>query len=80
MEPDKMVDGLLQEISEIQKRMAKAKKAEDKLIYSEILKNLCSSFKDLIGVVQSMMMSDIDDDWDDLDDDWDDFDNETIPF
>jgi len=76
MDPDKMIDGLLKEISATLKLMAKAKKPEDKLIYSEIIQNLCFSFGEVLGAVKSMMMSGLDD----FDDDWDDDDDETIPF
>jgi len=73
MDPDQMVDGLLKEIGATLKLMAKTKKPEEKLIYSEIIKNLCSSFGEILNVLNSMMMPDLDD----FDDDWDD---ETIPF
>jgi hypothetical protein len=79
MNPEDMMDGLIKEINSTLKLMGKAKKPEDKLVYSEILKNLASSFGEIIGVVKSMMPPDfLDDDWDD---DWDDDDDdETIPF
>ena len=79
MDPDKMMDGILKEINTTLKQMAKAKKAEDKLIYSKTLKNLCVSFGEIIKAVTSTLPTMFDDDfYDEFDDDMDD--DTTIPF
>ena len=83
MNPDQIMEGVLKEIESTLKQMAKAKKAEDKLIYSKTLKNLCISFKEIISAVTSTLPSLLEDDFfedfDDFDDDYDD-DDRTIPF
>ena len=54
MEPDKVMDGLIGELEDAFKKMAKVKTVEEKLQYSKIVKNLCESlgvFLDLAGDV-----------------------------
>ena len=52
MDPEEIMNGIANEILAILKVMASAKTSEEKLKYSEILKNLCESlgvFLNLIG-------------------------------
>ena len=55
MEPEKIMDDISKEILAALKAMKKAKTAEEKLIHSKTVKNLCKS----LGVFLSFM-SDID--------------------
>jgi len=79
MDPEEMIEALLTEIKANITLMKKAKKPEDKLIYSKVIKNLCSSFGEVIGVAKTMLMAGLDE-FDDDFDDWDDDDDRTIPF
>lgn len=52
MDPEKIMDGISKEIFSALKAMAKASTPEEKLAYSETVKNLCDSlgvFLDLIS-------------------------------
>jgi hypothetical protein len=51
MDPEKVMDGISKEIFTALKAMAKAKSPEEKLMYSEIVKNLCDS----LGVFLSLI-------------------------
>ncbi len=54
MDPDKLMDGISKELDSTFKAMKKAKTAEDKLIHSKIIKNLCESmgvFLELINAI-----------------------------
>jgi len=51
MEPDKLMDGISKEMSVALKAMGKAKTPEEKLMHSEIVKNLSES----LGVFLSLM-------------------------
>ena len=43
MDPDKIMDGLSKELNSALKAMGKAKDANEKEVYSRIVKNLCES-------------------------------------
>ncbi len=52
MDPEKIMNGISKELLSVIKAMGKAKTPEEKLIHSEIIKNLCASlgvFLDLMG-------------------------------
>ena len=66
MDPEKIMDGISKEIFTALKAMTKAKSPEEKLMYSEIVKNLCDS----LGVFLRLIS-----DFDPYDDD-----GEPIPF
>jgi hypothetical protein len=51
MDPEKIMNGISKELQTALKDMAKAKTPEEKLKYSEIVKNLCDS----LGVFLSLM-------------------------
>jgi len=55
MEPDKIMDGISQELVAALKSMAKAKNIEDKLTYSKIVKNLCDSLGMFLDLASTMM-------------------------
>jgi len=69
MDPDEMMIGITREIKTSLKNMRKAKKAEEKLIHSEIVKNLCESLGVFLDVIREMDL------YDDAGDD-----DEGIPF
>ena len=64
MDPEKLMDDLSQELSTTLKAMAKAKSAEEKLQYSEIVKNLCESLGVFLGVISEMAPYGFDEDED----------------
>ena len=78
MDPDKMMDGLSNELSAALKAMAKTKDVNEKEAYSRIIKNLCESLGVFFNVISDMMPMDFDDDFD-SDFAADDFDDD-IPF
>lgn len=55
MDPEKIMDGLAKELSAALKAMAKAKTVEEKLAYSQIVKNLCDSLGVFLGLASEMM-------------------------
>ena len=55
MDPEKIMDGLAKELSAALKSMAKAKTVEEKLAYSQIVKNLCDSLGVFLGLASEMM-------------------------
>jgi len=55
MEPDKIMDGISKELLTALKDMAKAKNADEKLKYSQIVKNLCDSLGIFLDLASSMM-------------------------
>jgi len=65
MEPEKLMDELSKELSNTLKAMSKAKTVEEKIQYSEIVKNLSDSLGVFLGLISDMMM---DYDFDDFDD------------
>ena len=54
MEPDKLMDGISREISTALKAMSKAKTPEEKLLYSEVVKNLCDSLGVFLNLMSDM--------------------------
>lgn len=55
MDPEKIMDDLAKELSAALKAMAKAKTVEEKLAYSQIVKNLCDSLGVFLGLASEMM-------------------------
>ena len=55
MDPEKIMDGLSKELSKTLSSMAKAKTAEEKLQYSEVVKNLCNSLGVFLDFASGMM-------------------------
>ena len=70
MNPDKIMDGLSKELNSALKAMSKAKDADEKEVYSRIVKNLCESLGVFLNLASEMMPLDFDDD----------LENEDIPF
>ncbi len=54
MEPDKLMDGITKEMSAALKAMGKAKTPEEKLMYSEVLKNLSESLGVFLDLMSEM--------------------------
>ncbi len=54
MDPEKIMDGISKELLTALKAMAKAKTPEEKLKYSEIVKNLCDSLGVFLGLISDM--------------------------
>lgn len=62
MEPEKLMDELSKEISATIKAMSKAKTVEEKIQYSEVVKNLSDSLGVFLGLISDMLMDyDLDD-------------------
>ncbi len=55
MEAEQIMDGISKEIEQILKLMSKAKTPEEKLTYSEAVKNLCESLGVFLTLMTSMM-------------------------
>jgi DNA-binding Xre family transcriptional regulator len=62
MDPDKIMDGLTRELNVSLKAMAKVKDANEKEVYSRIIKNLCESLGVFLNLASEMMPFDLDDD------------------
>lgn len=75
MDPEKIMSSISKEILTALKVMAKAKTPDEKLKYSEIVKNLCESLGIFFDLINDSLMYN-----DDLDDDDDDDDDKPIPF
>ncbi len=43
MDPEKIMDGLAEELTNALKTMSQAKTVEEKVAYSQVIKNLCES-------------------------------------
>ena len=71
MEPDKLMNGISKEILATLKAMEKAKTPEEKLIYSETVKNLCDSLGVFLDLLSDMAL---------YEDEDEDDENESIPF
>ena len=54
MEPDKLMEGISKEMSTALKAMGKAKTTEEKLMYSEIVKNLSESLGVFLNLMSEM--------------------------
>jgi len=61
MDPDKLMTDLSKELSATLKAMSKAKTAEEKLAYSQVVKNLCESLGVFLDFAGNMMDFDLDD-------------------
>jgi hypothetical protein len=62
MDPDKIMDGISKELSKTLSSMAKAKTPEDRLQYSEVVKNLCESLGVFLSFASGMIPYD-DEEW-----------------
>lgn len=62
MDPEKIMEGLSRELNSTMKAMAKAKDANEKEVYSRIVKNLCESLGVFFDLASEMMSFDSDDD------------------
>ena len=67
MDPEKIMDGLSKELNSALKAMSKAKDANEKEVYSRILKNLCESLGVFFDLASEMMSLGSDDDLEDED-------------
>jgi hypothetical protein len=70
MNPEKIMNGLLNELNLALKAMARAKDVNEKELHSRIVKNLCESLGVFFNLARGMMPYDSDDD----------LDSEDIPF
>jgi hypothetical protein len=61
METERLIDGLSSEIMTALQAMQKAKTVEEKMAYSQIVKNLCESLKVFLDLASEMMGYDTDD-------------------
>ncbi|MBW1980146.1 MAG: hypothetical protein JRJ12_02905 [Deltaproteobacteria bacterium] len=55
MDPEKIIDGLSEELINSLKLMSKSKDIDKKLRYSEIVKNLCESLGVFLSLATDMM-------------------------
>ncbi|MFP3912550.1 MAG: hypothetical protein ACLFUT_10790 [Desulfobacteraceae bacterium] len=62
MDPEKIIDGLLRELSSELKVMAKVKEVNEKEVHSRIVKNLCESLGVFFNMASEMLSFDSDDD------------------
>ena len=60
MDPDKIMNSLLNEIDATLKNMSKVKTLEEKTQYSEIVNNLCDSVGVFLNFASDMMGADFD--------------------
>ena len=70
MDPEKIMDGISKELLAALEVMAKAKTPDEKLKYSEIVKNLCDSLGVLLDLTGDIVPYD----------DYNDEDDESVPF
>jgi hypothetical protein len=61
METEMLMDGLSNEINAALRAMAKAKTVEEKMAYSQIIKNLCESLDVFLNLATNIMNYDTDD-------------------
>ena len=62
MDPDKIMNGLSNELNSALKAMTKAKNINEKEVYSRIVRNLCESLGVFFNLASEMMLFDSDDD------------------
>ncbi|MFH1217279.1 MAG: hypothetical protein V1706_12325 [Pseudomonadota bacterium] len=62
MDPEKIMNGISKELESAFKSMAKAKTVEEKLQYSQIVKNLCESLGVFLNLATDMMDYDYNED------------------
>lgn len=55
MDPEKIMDGLSKELATALKAMASAKTVEEKVMHSQIIKNLCESLGVFLELASTMM-------------------------
>lgn len=55
MDPEKIMDGLSKELGTVLKAISNAKTVEEKLAYSQIIKNLCESLGVFLDLASNMM-------------------------
>jgi hypothetical protein len=55
MDPEKIMDGITKELGVALKAMSTAKKVEEKVAYSQIIKNLCESLGVFLDLANTMM-------------------------
>jgi len=60
METERLMDGLSNEIMTALQSMHKAKTVEEKMAYSQIVKNLCDSLNVFLNLASDMMSYDTD--------------------
>jgi len=60
METERLMDGLSNEIMTTLQSMHKAKTVEEKIAYSQIVKNLCDSLNIFLNLASDMMSYDTD--------------------
>ena len=62
MDPEKIMDDLSRELADTLKLMKKARTAEEKLAYSQVVKNLSESLGVFLNLISGIMGMDFDDD------------------
>ena len=62
MDPEQIMDDLSRELTETLKKMRKARTAEEKLAYSQVVKNLSESMGVFLRLVSDMVGMDFDED------------------
>jgi hypothetical protein len=60
MDPDKLMTDLSKELTAALKSMGKAKSVEEKIAYSQVVKNLCESLGVFLDFAGNMMDFDLD--------------------
>ena len=55
MDPEKIMDSLLKELTDDLKAMSKVETVEEKIQYSQIVKNLCESLGVFLNLASEMM-------------------------
>ena len=61
MNPEKIIDNLFNELDAAIKAMSKAKTVEEKVAYSQIVKNLSDSLGVFLNLASAIMDDDVDD-------------------
>ncbi len=61
MNPEKIMEDLIRELNVALKAMSKAKTVEEKLVHSQIVKNLCESLGVFLNLASNMMENGLDD-------------------
>jgi hypothetical protein len=59
--PEKIIDNLFQELDVAIKAISKAKTADEKLAYSQIVKNISESLGILLNIANTIIDDDVDD-------------------
>ncbi len=61
MNPEQLMEDLMKELGVALKAMSKSKTVEEKLVHSQIVKNLCESLSVYLNLASNMMENDFDD-------------------